>query len=665
MSRGSTLLSPSLILLFAIGCDSGTTDSEPVDTGEPAAQEPDRDQDGHRADVDCDDENPDVHPEAVDFCNGVDDDCDGEVDEDPSVLWYTDADGDGFGAEGEAQGPACEGQQGLVSNHADCDDGDDQVYPGATEDCDGVDDDCDGQIDEGASVFVDAGAAAGGDGSEERPYQTIGEALESGSICISVAPGTYYETTSFTGEELNLASTEGPEVTVIDGEYAGTVLTLQGGSLDGMQVQGFTLLSGYASSGGGLLVKEGDASISDMKIQLCYANYGGGLYASSGTVHVEAVEISECYANYDGGGICLVSAALEGGGLSVTGNAAVNGSGGGLYVEGGSLDLGDVAISENGTNYDGGGLYATECQAWLSDAELHGNLAYSNGGGIFLKNGARLEFEDLELQGNEASSSGGGTYLYAAELMGNELAVRANRASQGGGLYLYYEAEAELMDADISGNEAYSNGGGLLMTHSSVATISAANISNNIAYYVPAVRVYYYSELNLENAIINGNASEYNNYEYGAFYGEYFATINATNVTVIDNPGGSGVLAKTYSDLSLNNAIVAYHDDGYGVYQYISVNYGKGIDEIAYSDFFDNAYGAWGGDVQSSGQTDEKGNIFESPYFVHLELNADASDDDLHLEQGSPCIDQGDPDLQDPDGSRSDMGAYGGPYGNW
>ena len=37
----------------------------------------------------------------------------------------------------------------------------------------------------------------------------------------------------------------------------------------------------------------------------------------------------------------------------------------------------------------------------------------------------------------------------------------------------------------------------------------------------------------------------------------------------------------------------------------------------------------------------------------------------FHLQTGSPCINTGDPSITDPDSSRSDMGCYGGPGGNW
>jgi hypothetical protein len=121
---------------------------------------------------DCDDQNNRINPNQIEICNGVDDDCDGQIDNvkastDPLAIscaispcgnqgqkicqngqWSQcsaekcedpciDNDGDGFFAN---PSKSCPGPK-------DCDDSNPNVYPGALEECDGKDNDCDGQID--------------------------------------------------------------------------------------------------------------------------------------------------------------------------------------------------------------------------------------------------------------------------------------------------------------------------------------------------------------------------------------------------------------------------------------------------------------------------------------------------------------------------------------
>jgi hypothetical protein len=123
---------------------------------------------GHVADAsDCDDAVVAVNPDAVEVCDGVDNDCDTETDEPTAVdagTWYADSDGDGFGAAASAT-VACEAPQGFVADATDCDDGDDRSNPGEPEVCDGVDNDCDVDVDEGlrSTFFVDADADGWGD----------------------------------------------------------------------------------------------------------------------------------------------------------------------------------------------------------------------------------------------------------------------------------------------------------------------------------------------------------------------------------------------------------------------------------------------------------------------------------------------------------------------
>jgi hypothetical protein len=102
---------------------------------------------------DCDDDDALVYPGAEEHCDGADEDCDGEVDEQAvdATAWYPDADSDGFG-EASAGLSECSAPPGYTAEAGDCDDDDDEVYPGAVERCDGRDDDCDGEIDAGELI---------------------------------------------------------------------------------------------------------------------------------------------------------------------------------------------------------------------------------------------------------------------------------------------------------------------------------------------------------------------------------------------------------------------------------------------------------------------------------------------------------------------------------
>ena len=100
--------------------------------------------------LDCDDGNDQVNPEAIETCNGIDDDCDGRTDPAGSfgeLRWYADSDGDTFGNPSSSR-LACAQPTGFVSNALDCRDDATSINPSATEVCDNTDNNCNGQIDE-------------------------------------------------------------------------------------------------------------------------------------------------------------------------------------------------------------------------------------------------------------------------------------------------------------------------------------------------------------------------------------------------------------------------------------------------------------------------------------------------------------------------------------
>ena len=128
----------AVLLLALLACGGHSeADESPVDD----------DGDGLPAAEDCDDAEASVHQGATERCDGLDNDCDGVVDEvaADAPAWRADTDGDGFGNAAVTVW-ACTAPTGFVADDTDCDDTEAATYPGAAEpDCtDPTDYNCDG-----------------------------------------------------------------------------------------------------------------------------------------------------------------------------------------------------------------------------------------------------------------------------------------------------------------------------------------------------------------------------------------------------------------------------------------------------------------------------------------------------------------------------------------
>ncbi|MAA80590.1 MAG: hypothetical protein CL916_15145 [Deltaproteobacteria bacterium] len=100
---------------------------------------------------DCNDSNPNISPLEAEICDGIDNNCNNEIDEEVRTVYYRDFDNDGFGDATQTQ-QAWEPPLEYVSQAGDCDDTESYAHPNAVEICDDMDNDCDGDIDEADSI---------------------------------------------------------------------------------------------------------------------------------------------------------------------------------------------------------------------------------------------------------------------------------------------------------------------------------------------------------------------------------------------------------------------------------------------------------------------------------------------------------------------------------
>ncbi|MCB9674296.1 MAG: hypothetical protein H6737_04215 [Alphaproteobacteria bacterium] len=145
---------------------------------------------------DCEPADDAIHPGAAEVCDGIDQDCDGDVDDGLATFdLYADLDGDGYGA-GASIGADCAVAPDTSATAGDCDDADDTTYPGAIEQCDSVDNDCDGVVDDDVATtdwFTDADGDGYGAGPAIpdclQPSGTVAVAGDCDDADSAVSPG--------------------------------------------------------------------------------------------------------------------------------------------------------------------------------------------------------------------------------------------------------------------------------------------------------------------------------------------------------------------------------------------------------------------------------------------------------------------------------------------
>ena len=484
------------------GYASEPSGGEDCDDGDAALNLDDADADGWAScDGDCDDGDDSIHPDAEEICDdGVDSDCLDDLDD-----TEVDDDGDGYSE--------CGG---------DCDDGDDDVHPDATEvTCNGHDDDCDGL----------------GEWWVPGDFPAIQEAID-GSIdgeMVCVEAGTYEERIDFDGKEIHVLGVDGHDVTFIDGNQGGSVVTFAGGEGSSALFEGFTVSNGYADEGGGLYLSASSPTLRDLTITDNQGvTYGGGVFVRDGSPTLDGLVVADnaqigAYSGHDGCG---------GGGMA--------------FMDDSAGTITNVGLVDNSANCHGGGIYVRYSAPDVDGLRAVSNVAHQLGAGIYVGNGSP-HLANIVSIGNSGATVGGGIRLYSSS--------------------------STLVNAVVVGNSAGGDdpppGAGIAISGGSPA---------------------------LSNVTVANNATSEN-------YDWYVGGITGTPATL----------------------------DHCNVWNNSPSDFDAGYDPIGVD-----------------------GNISEDPQFLDVTA-PDPLDWDLHLATTSPLIDAGDPAVLDPDGSPSDIGAYGGP----
>jgi len=294
------------------------------------------------------------------------------------------------------------------------------------------------------TIYVDANCPGPGNGSEAEPYCSIQTAIDNAVDTdeVVVAPGTYFETIDFLGGAITLRSSDGPDVTTIDGTGFLHVVQCVNGEGPDTVLDGFTITGGNA-----------DAEYPD--------GVGGGLYCTngSGPVVTSCTFIGNSARKLGGGAGIYGSAALRISpefrdclftGNQVTGpdSFAVGGGGlAGIAMDGVVINCTFTSNTVTADYFATGGALAVDGSPMVIDCRFHANVAMSSGGAVTTQathGPGEPQFVNCTFTGNRAGDAGGGVFSSTYDSMPTLIncTLAGNAAGEAGAVDTYLSSPA-------------------------------------------------------------------------------------------------------------------------------------------------------------------------------------------------------------------------------
>ena len=563
-------------------------------------------------DGDCDETDHRVYPGAEEICDGKDNDC------------------DGFKPEHEKD----EDRDGVRICQGDCNDVDNMIYPNAPEICDDKDNDCNGIIEEHLDQDNDGFTLCTGDCDDTND---------------AMWPGNY----ELCDEIDNDCSGQADDVDTDGDGYSSC--TPGGDCNEGNPLAHPILVSAGAMGGDGTPENpygDLDTAVANRNgycpiIYLQEGNYTMGLGWSSGFIALEGLGDSPNLVKISPTEGRILEAVNQStvrfSNLTLHGSNS-QGDGGAIRLVGANLELSNVRVENNSASADGGGIAANTSSIVIRNSFFENNTAGDDGGAIALFE-SRLDDDGSTYNANVASK-GGAIMSESSDIYSDGVSMSSNQASEiGGAIYFNGNGDLQLQKGRIWQNTSVLFGGGICL-------IDHVNPSSFV-----------------RNNRFQGNESE----QYGggiALIGE--SALVVANNTFVDNTAvadGSGVYIEGES--ALGTAVWAnifYQNAGSNTVFSTIQNQAS----IGYNTFYLDSQEAYSCGVGS----DFGFNEIRDPQFVSYSNDNSVSNDNLQLQIGSPEIDSGPQNSQQPllienwnyfwsdlDGSQNDRGFTGGPAG--